>query len=148
MTVCFSTDRMLHFGDCDISGTAYYPAYMNMLNGVVEEFWGHIGWPWHEIIWKERWGTPTVHLSCDFSKPSFFGDKLTFRITVLKVGKSSLRLGHTVHCQDQHRWSSEQVLAASHLDTHTAMLWPDDVKAKLESLLSIAPASHRPVARS
>ena len=33
MTVCFTTDRMLHFGDCDISGTAYYPAYMNMLNG-------------------------------------------------------------------------------------------------------------------
>lgn len=43
MTVCFTTDRMLHFGDCDISGTAYYPAYLNILNGVVEEFWAHIG---------------------------------------------------------------------------------------------------------
>lgn len=89
MTVCFTTDRMLHFGDCDISGTAYYPAYLNILNGVVEEFWAHIGWPWHEIIWNERWGTPTVHLSCDFSKPSFFGDTLTFRLTILKVGNRS-----------------------------------------------------------
>ena len=96
MTVCFTTDRMLHFGDCDISGTAYYPAYLNILNGVVEEFWAHIGWPWHEIIWNERWGTPTVHLSCDFSKPSFFGDTLTFRLTILKVGKSSVRLRHTI----------------------------------------------------
>ena len=39
MTVCFTTDRTLHFGDCDISGTAYYPAYLNILNGVIEEFW-------------------------------------------------------------------------------------------------------------
>ena len=99
MTVCFTTDRMLHFGDCDISGTAYYPAYLNILNGVVEEFWAHIGWPWHEIIWNERWGTPTVHLTCDFSKPSFFGDTLTFRLTILKVGKSSVRLRHTIRRQ-------------------------------------------------
>lgn len=146
MTVCFITDRELRFGDCDISGTAYYPAYLNILNGVVEEFWTSIGYPWHEIIWKERWGTPTVHLSCDFSKPSFFGDRLTFRLTVVKVGKSSVRLVHTIHCGDEHRWSVEQVLAASWLDSHTSMVWPEDVKAKLESLMSPAEPIRRPVA--
>ena len=72
----FTTKRMLHFGDCDISGTAYYPAYLNILNGVNEEFWDHIGYPWHDIIWNQRWGTPTVHISSDFSSPSFFGDEL------------------------------------------------------------------------
>ena len=135
MTVSFTTDRMLNFGDCDISGTAYYPAYLNILNGVVEEFWTVIGFPWHEIIWKHRWGTPTVHLTCDFSKPSFFGDRLTFRLTILKVGKSSVRIKHTVHCGEEFRWSGEQVLAASHLIEHTSMLWPPEVKAKLESFL-------------
>ena len=145
MTVSFTTDRMLNFGDCDISGTAYFPAYLNILNGVVEEFWTKIGYPWHEIIWKERWGTPTVHLSCDFSKPSFFGDKLTFRLTVIKVGKSSVRLQHAVYCGDEPRWSGEQVLAASWLDKHTSMQWPDDVKAKLESFLAPATPERRPV---
>lgn len=135
MTVSFTTQRRLHFGDCDISGTAYYPAYMNMLNGVVEEFWEKIGFPWHEIIWKERWGTPTVHLSCDFSKPSFFGDMLTFHLTVVKVGKSSVRIEHAVTCGDEPRWSGEQVLAASWLDKHTSMQWPEVVKTKLESFL-------------
>ena len=146
MTVCFTTDRTLHFGDCDISGTAYFPAYLNILNGVVEEFWTHIGWPWHEIIWNERWGTPTVHLSCDFSKPSFFGDTLTFRLTILKVGKSSVRLRHTIHCGAEDRWSVEQVLAASWLDKHTSMPWPDAVKAKLDSLMAPPePADRRAV---
>lgn len=135
MTVSFTTDRMLNFGDCDISGTAYYPAYLNILNGVVEEFWTVIGFPWHKIIWQERWGTPTVHLSCDFSKPSFFGDRLTFRLTIAKVGKSSVRIQHTVHCGDEFRWSGEQVLAASLLVEHASMPWPAAVKSKLESFL-------------
>ena len=39
----FSTVRELRFGDCDISGTAYFPAYLNILNGVNEEFWAHLG---------------------------------------------------------------------------------------------------------
>lgn len=145
MTVCFTTDRELRFGDCDISGTAYYPAYLNILNGVVEEFWTHIGWPWHKIIWNERWGTPTVHLACDFSKPSFFGDRLTFQVTVTKVGKSSLGLSHRVFCGPEHRWSVEQVLAASWLDQHTSMAWPPEVKAKLESLMTEPAPVHRPV---
>jgi 4-hydroxybenzoyl-CoA thioesterase len=135
MTHAFTTDRMLRFGDCDVTGTAYYPAYLNILNGVVEEFWTHIGWPWPMMVWTEGWAVPTVHLSCDFSKPSRFGDLLTFRLSVLKVGRSSLRLGHTIFCADEHRWSAEQVLAASHLASHTSMPWPPEVRAKLETLL-------------
>lgn len=135
MPVSFTTDRMLNFGDCDISGTAYYPSYLNILNGVIEEFWTKIGYPWHEIIWKERWGTPTVHLTCNFSKPSFFGDRLTFRLTVTKVGRSSMTIEHQVHCGEEARWSGHQVLAASWLDKHTSMTWPDEVRAKLLSFL-------------
>lgn len=138
MTASFTTERMLHFGDCDISGTAYYPAYLNILNGVVEEFWTHIGYPWHKIIPRDRWGTPTVHLSCDFSKPSIYGDRLTFQLRVTKVGKSSVTLDHAVHCGAEPRWSAHQVLAASRLDSHASMPWPDDVRAALMAVLSPA----------
>ena len=132
----FTTERMLHFGDCDISGTAYYPSYLNILNGVNEEFWTVIGFPWHVIIWEERWGTPTVHLSCDFSAPSFFGETLTFNMNVVKVGRSSLTVEHEILCGDEKRWSSRQVLAASDLDKHTSMPWPPAVREKLESFLA------------
>lgn len=147
MAVSFSADRMLNFGDCDISGTAYYPSYLNILNGVVEEFWTWIGYPWHKIIWQERWGTPTVHLTCNFSKPSFFGDKLTFRVAVTKVGRSSVTLEHEIYCGSELRWTVTQVLAASWLDKHTSMSWPDPVKAKLMSLVADDPknVAHAPV---
>jgi 4-hydroxybenzoyl-CoA thioesterase len=147
MAVSFITDRMLRFGDCDISGTAYYPSYLNILNGVVEEFWTKIGYPWHEIIWKQRWGTPTVHLECNFSKPSFFGDLLTFKVTVTRVGRSSVSLSHEVFCGEELRWTVNQVLAASWLDKHTSMVWPDDVRAKLTTFLPPEKTSvdHQPV---
>ena len=136
MSKTFTTTRMLHFGDCDISGTAYFPSYLNILNGVNEEFWDHIGYPWHDIIWNQRWGTPTVHISSDFSSPSFFGDELTFELTVLKVGRSSVTIHHEIHCADHKRWSSTQVLAASDLDKHVSIPWPDDVKKTLLSWVS------------
>ncbi|MGB0409977.1 MAG: acyl-CoA thioesterase [Pikeienuella sp.] len=131
MDKLFTTKRMLNFGDCDISGTAYFPSYLNILNGVNEEFWANLGFPWHEMIWKERWGTPTVHISSDFSVPSFFGEELQFDVTVLKVGRSSVTVYHEISCEGQKRWSSTQVLAASDLDKHTSIPWPEAVKAAL-----------------
>lgn len=135
MDKVFRTKRMLNFGDCDISGTAYFPSYLNILNGVNEEFWAHIGYPWHEIIWNQRWGTPTVHISSDFSSPSFFGEELEFALTITRVGKSSVTVHHEISCEGNKRWSSTQVLAASDLDKHCSIPWPADVKEKLLSLL-------------
>ena len=128
----FKTDRTLRFGDCDISGTAYFPAYLDILNGVNEEFWAHLGYPWHDIIWKNRWGTPTVHLSCDFSKPSFFGETLSFELGVLRVGRSSVTVRHRISRGPEIRWSSTQVLAASDLDKHISISWPYEVKDTLD----------------
>ncbi|MDU8926738.1 thioesterase family protein [Alisedimentitalea sp. MJ-SS2] len=135
MTKSFTTTRILRFGDCDISGTAYFPSYLNILNGVNEEFWEDLGYPWHKIIWEDRWGTPTVHIRSDFSSPSFFGEELTFVVKVLKVGKSSLTIHHDISCKGEKRWESTQVLAASDLDKHCSIPWPDDVRAALEAYL-------------
>ena len=53
----FSFDRELRFGDCDPSGIAYFPSYLNILNGVVEEFWAAIGFPWPGLITVRKIGT-------------------------------------------------------------------------------------------
>ncbi|MCE8514803.1 acyl-CoA thioesterase [Ruegeria pomeroyi] len=138
MDKTFITERELRFGDCDISGTAYFPSYLDILNGVNEEFWASLGFAWHDIIWNERWGTPTVHLSCDFSKPSFFGETLRFELAVVKLGRSSVTVRHRISCGDEVRWSSTQVLAASDLDKHTSIPWPDAMRAALEARLTSA----------
>lgn len=134
MTV-FAFDRKLRFADCDPSGIAYFPSYLNMLNGVVEDFWVDIGFPWPALIAARRIGTPTVHLACDFSRPSMFGDLLTFKLRIGKVGRASLHLAHVVSGADGMRWRARQVLAATSLVDHHAIPWPDDVRAALVSHL-------------
>ena len=129
----FSFDRALRFGDCDPSGIAYFPSYLNILNGVVEDFWAGLGFPWPELITARKIGTPTVHLACDFSRPSMFGDLLTFDLRIIKVGGSSLHLDHVISGANGPRWRARQILAATSLVDHHAIPWPDDIRAALMS---------------
>ena len=71
----FRTDRALRFGDCDISGTAYFPSYLDILNGVNEEFWAYLGYPWHVHL-EGSLG----HSDCSSVLRSnlFFGETLSF----------------------------------------------------------------------
>ncbi|MGJ4943958.1 acyl-CoA thioesterase [Bradyrhizobium sp. HKCCYLS1011] len=131
----FSFDRELRFGDCDPSGIAYFPSYLNILNGVVEEFWATIGFPWPELMRVRKIGTPTVRLTCDFSRPSMFGNALTFTLRIGKVGRASLHLAHVVSGVDGIRWRAGQILAATSLVDHHAIAWPDDIRAALVSHL-------------
>jgi 4-hydroxybenzoyl-CoA thioesterase len=127
----FGVHRELRFGDCDPSGIAYFPSYLNILSGVVEEFWARIGFPWTDLITVRKIGTPTVHLACDFSRPSKFGDFLTFELRVERIGRASLHLAHVVAGADGMRWKARQILAATSLVDHHAIPWPDDVRAGL-----------------
>jgi 4-hydroxybenzoyl-CoA thioesterase len=132
----FSFDRELRFGDCDPSGIAYFPSYLNILNGVVEDFWATIGFPWPGLITVRKIGTPTVHLTCDFARPSMFGDVLTFKLRISRVGGSSLHLQHVVSGANGMRWRARQILAATSLVDHHAIPWPDDIRAALVAHVS------------
>jgi 4-hydroxybenzoyl-CoA thioesterase len=127
----FSFTREIRFGDCDPSGIAYFPAYLNILNGVVEEFWATIGFPWVLLMRGRRIATPTVHLECDFSRPSLFGDLLTFELDIGRVGRTSLRFEHVVSGADGVRWKARQTLVATSITSHRSMPWPDDVREAL-----------------
>jgi 4-hydroxybenzoyl-CoA thioesterase len=128
----FSANREIRFGDCDPSGIAYFPSCLNILNGVVEEFWGVVGFPWHELIVARKIGTPTVHLDCDFSRPSVFGDLLTFDLCVRQLGRASLCFAHVVSGADGIRWKARQTVVATSTASHRAIPWPDDIRNALE----------------
>jgi 4-hydroxybenzoyl-CoA thioesterase len=128
----FSFNRELRFGDCDPSGIAYFPSYLNILNGVVEEFWAAIGFPWLELITVRKIGTPTVHLTCDFSRPSRFGDHLTFRLRIGKVGGTSLHLAHVVSGADGMRWGLKEAMAGAQVVIDLANSPSFEDKAVLE----------------
>ena len=130
----FRTSRPLRFGDCDPSGIAYFPSYLNILAGVLEEFFGSIGFSWKALI-EQGIGTPTVRLDLTFVHPGFHGDRLDFELVVRRVGRSSLDLEHRVSAAGTLLWSADHRIVATSTDAHRSIPWPDDLRAALESYL-------------
>lgn len=127
----FTTTRRLSFGDCDPSGIAYFPSYLNLLVGAVEDFFESIGSPWTTMIGERRIGTPTLKLDLTFLKPGLHGDRLDFTMRLIRIGNSSMDLEHEVLSKGEVLWKASHRLVATSLETHKACPWPDDIRAAL-----------------
>jgi len=139
----FATTHPLRFGDCDPSGIAYYPSYLRILDGAIEDFFASLGADRKTMIDEWRIGTPTLTLDLVFVKPGFQGDELQFRIAVRAIGRSSLDLDHTVSVAGETIWTARQRLVATSLESHKAQAWPDDIRAALTHHLETLDA-HNP----
>jgi 4-hydroxybenzoyl-CoA thioesterase len=140
--LAFRTTRPLRFGDCDPSGIAYFPSYLDILVGVLEDYFAAIGFPWKVLIDERRIGVPTVRLDLTFSRPGFQGDELEFAVHVRGIGRSSLDLEHVVSANGQLLWTARHRVVATSLDTHQSLAWPDDIRAALTHHLENADAHH------
>lgn len=137
--MAFRTSRPLRFGDCDPSGIAYFPSYLNILAGVLEEFFGSVGFSWKALI-EQGIGTPTVRLDLTFVHPGFHGDRLDFELGVRRVGRSSLDLEHRISAAGTLLWSASHRVVATSTETHKSIPWPDDLRAALEHHLETTDA--------
>ena len=129
----FETLRTLRFGDCDPAGIAYFPSYFHFLNGVAEEWWDAIGFPWRLLFQERRIGLPTVKLDTQFTAPGLMGDTLHFAFEITALGSRSMTLEHEVMRDETPLWRATQVVVATSLDTHRSIAWPVDIRAALQS---------------
>lgn len=129
----FETLRTLRFGDCDPAGIAYFPFYFHFLNGVHEEWWTRLGFPWRLLIQERRIGLPTVQLDSKFLAPGFMGDTMTFVLEVSHLGSRSMTLEFDVFRDETKLWKATQTIVATSLDTHKSIPWPEDMLAALRT---------------
>ena len=141
----YETVRTLRFGDCDPAGIAYYPRYFDLLNGVVEDWWGAMGVPWKILFGKRRIGLPTVRFEVDFRAPAFLGDRLLFTLAITRIGSKSVELDHRVRREATDLWHARQILVPTSLDSHKSIDWPADLRAAIVSFRE-APDAHHPAA--
>ena len=56
----------VRFGSCDPAGIVYTPEYLNLFNGVIEDWYGDaLGLPYHELVGTRRTGLGYAHVSAD-----------------------------------------------------------------------------------
>jgi 4-hydroxybenzoyl-CoA thioesterase len=138
----FEATRVLRFGDCDPAGIAYFPRYFDLLNGVVEDWWGVLGHPWRILFGRRLIGLPTVRFEVDFRAPAFLEDELRFSLSVRRIGRKSVDLDHFVRRDGNVLWQASQILVVTSLETHRSIAWPDDLRAALVSFQEATDAHH------
>ena len=68
---CGPTDVIIRFSHCDPAGIVYFPRAFDILNGVVEDWFGEgLGLDYHDIVGRRRIGLGYAHAECDFAKPA------------------------------------------------------------------------------
>ncbi len=135
----FTLSKPLRFGDCDLSGIAYHPAYFSMLVDVNEAMFASFGVSWRELMFERHMGLPTVTLHVEFQRPSTYGDVLDFAVHVRTIGRTSLDLETVVSVRGDTIWTVKQCIVATSLETHKSHPWPDDVRAGLSRYLDPSP---------
>jgi 4-hydroxybenzoyl-CoA thioesterase len=128
----FTVTRPIRFSHSDPAGIVYYPNYFDMMNGVVEDWFGQeLGIDYVEMIMGRRYGLPIVHAECDFRVPSRFGDRLDFTLLVAKLGRSSLAYEIVGHAQGIERLRARIVTAMISLETGVSATIPTELRAKI-----------------
>lgn len=124
----------VRFGSCDPAGIVYTPEYLNLFNGVIEDWYGDaLGLPYHELVGKRRTGLGYAHVSADFAKPSSMGDVLDVAVIVCDIGGASMRL--TVHAfkDGTECVRASFVTVTTSLLDHKAIALPDDLRLALNN---------------
>ena len=108
----------MRFADCDAAGIVFYPRFLEMFNNLVED-WCSAGlnFSFNDIVIKNGWGLPTVHLEADFISPSRLGEVLTAKLYVRRLGTSSIKADILSLRSGPHRARTRKSCAGAYRQT-------------------------------
>jgi len=93
----FRVQQKVLFQHCDPAGIVFYPRYLEMVNALVEQWFEEaLGVSFAEKM-ARREGLPAAYVAVSFIAPSYLGDLLELRLSVVRVGRSSLSLRITAN---------------------------------------------------
>lgn len=134
----FETSKPMRFGDCDLTGIAYHPAYFSMLVDVNQAMFASIGITWEELMFERKLGMPVLKMDVEFKRPAKFGDVLDFAMHVRRIGNSSMNLETVATVDGAEIWTIRQTIVMTSTEDHKSRPWPDDVRSGLGRYLQPA----------
>lgn len=127
---------------CDTAGIVFYPRFFEMANLVVERwFEDELGYSFADMILHDGLGVPTAAITAQFKVPSRLGDDLQFRLSVTRLGRTSVSLRIAGFCEGVERLSFESTLVhVSHKDGRPRP-WSEAVRSQIGRFVSEASAA-------
>jgi 4-hydroxybenzoyl-CoA thioesterase len=134
--------------DCEPSGIVFLPRYFDMVHTVIENWLDEaLDWPISQIQGSDGLSLPFVNISAEFPAPSRLGDRLTWRLSVRELRRSSiwLELGATTGAEARVSVTGTLVLTEA-LALRTRR-WPESIAERVKDyLVSSDEASGKKVA--
>ena len=128
----FESLKAIRFHHCDPAGIVFYPQYFVLMNELVEDWFNEgLGIDFARFHTEDRLGIPMAHIECDFLAPSKVGETLAFRLSVRKIGASSLTLAVEARAGEETRVRATLVVVQASLDTRRAVPFDPGFRTKL-----------------
>jgi 4-hydroxybenzoyl-CoA thioesterase len=137
----FAASIKVRFSDVDRAGIAYYPRMVHWFHVAFEEFFENFcGVPYATVLEKENLGFPAVELRTEFLRPCRFGELLSVRVSLAKVGRSSSTFRYVVVGPDgAERARAFVTVVCVALDTLAPLPLPDRYRERFTAALEPGP---------
>jgi 4-hydroxybenzoyl-CoA thioesterase len=126
----YNRDIRIEFNHCDPAGIVFYPRYFEMTNSVAENFFREVGDYSYDAMMRDGAGVPTARLEATYHLPSRLGEVLDWRLTITKLGASSMGLHLEAHCGGTHRVTADLTLVFVNMQGRPQP-WPDAIRARI-----------------
>ncbi len=127
-------EATIRFSHCDPAGIVYYARWFDLLNGVIEDWFGEaLGLGYHAFIRDRRIGLGYASAHADYLRPGMMGDIISFAVFVERIGGASLGLAIPGWRGEEAVLSSRLTIVTTDLAVHRAMRLPEDLRAALET---------------
>lgn len=125
--------------DCEPSGIVFLPRYFDMVHVVIENWLDEaLNWPISQIQGSDGLCLPFVNISAEFPAPSRLGDRLTWRMSVRELRRSSMWLEFTATTGAETRVAITGTLVLSEAGALRTRRWPDVIAERVKEYL-VAP---------
>jgi 4-hydroxybenzoyl-CoA thioesterase len=93
----FEHEFTIRFGDIDYARVVYYPRFFHLYHQTFEEWFSQaLGAPYPELVVGENLGFPAVSIESEFYKPLGYGERISIRLDLEKIGTKSLTCYYTI----------------------------------------------------
>lgn len=128
----FVRHAKVRFSETDFSGIIFYPRYFEGLNATIEDWLDDAGIGFGDMIARHGLGTPLVSVEAEFVRPSLLGDMLEYRLTVARIGSSSITFDIEVACGEEVRMRATLTHVCVALDSSSSVAWPPGFLEKFD----------------
>lgn len=106
----FHQSIRIEFNHCDPAGIVFYPRYFEMTNSVAESFFREVAGHSYAAMMEAGEGVPTARAEVNFHAPSRLEEVLDWRLSVTRLGTTSIAFRVTAHHGDSHRLTADLTL--------------------------------------